>query len=938
MPKIFLYFFIITWFCCCTAKKERFLVKETQLSLPELDTSLPKDKGLWLLAAESRLQKLAALPDSLAAYVLFNKRVCDSVKQWKGDKAGGKYQDNIIALHQKAIGDTALKKILIDAYAWWGFDHFTTSYNDTVVSRLEQFLMLTRDRLPVHDLTIYAYQQLGIQYNVLGDLKKCGYYNTRFAELAKAEGNIDWYASGIANTSIALNELGLYDSTISLTRPVLNEKGVNPKRTAALYANLAEAEAGKKNFTESLNSAKKSLEILDMLTPKDIDSADLLELRYRLWWNTGNLQMQAKNYPAAINSLHKALAFLIAWNKGDTRNREAGKLYISIGKLHEQTGKLHEALHSFQMALHCVTNVDSNTVSQLPGSKDLYVENTIMEALDAKATVLQSLYIINKDTGLLKQAVACYMLAFEAENKLTRGFSYDESLHRQTIESKARSEKAIAVCYELSVVTRSPAWVESAFFFAERSKAVVLQESIRRNIAANGILLHDTNWLHVQQAQQLANFYERKIASVKTTDTTEVNQLKKKLRVAENDLLFAQTALVHSNSAYRELLLKADSLSIGGIKNRLLTNNTGLVEFFSGDSSMYIFSVSRNEPALFLNITNAVDKTLNTFLQFFTSKHNINNDPAAYQRTAFELYKQAGLDNIKNKDITRLLIIADGKFNFVPFEALITDTIALAGPKNFAYLLKNKRIDYGYSAATLLQLKEAENLPAAGNLVAFAPVFEEHERNLPPLIHAKEEMNAMEKAMPDGKYFLNANASIQKFKHTIANASIIHIASHASAGSTDGIQPRIEFYDSTLYLNEIYAMHINPRLVVLSACETGIGVLDKSEGAMSLARGFYYAGAQNVITSLWSADDRSTAKIFSSFYRDSPGDDYGESLYRSKLYYLEHATTANASPYYWAGFIHIGYTKASPRNNDCIFLIAIITIIILTFLVYRIRK
>jgi CHAT domain-containing protein len=937
MPKIFLYFFVSLSLCCCTAKKEK-LAEERMLPLLKQDSSLPKDKGLWLLAAENRLQKLSALPDSITAYVQLNNTLYDSVKKWKGDKVVGKYQDNIIGLHQKIISDTSLRKILTKAYAWWGFDHFTEAYNDTIVSRLEQFLLLTHDQKPVNPLTLYVCQQLAIQYNVLGDLKKCGYYNNRFAELAKEGGNNDWYASGITNTTIALNESGLYDSSINLIKPLLNAKGIHPKRIANLYANLAEAEAGNKNFAAASNSAENSLKILDHLTPDDIDSSELLELKYRLWWNRGELQVQAKNYAEAATSLNKALVFLLACNEGNLKNRESGKLYLSIGRLLEQTGKLNEALHAFQKALHCVTNVDSNAISQLPSTKDLYVENTIMEALDAKAGVLQKLYKNNSDTSLLKQAVACYSLAFEVENKLTRGFSYDESLQRQTIKSKARSEKAVAACYQLSLLTRSSAWAEQAFFFAEKSKAVVLQESIRRNFAANGLLLNDTNWIRVQQIQQQVNFYEKEIAAKNAVDTAEINQLKNKLGKAENDLLFSKTALVHNNEAYREILLKTDSISIDAIDDQLLDDHTGLVEFFSGDSATYIFSLTKNNPPVFFKASNEINETLNNFLFFFANKNNINNQPVAFQLAAFNLFKLTGFANMQNNN-TNLIIIPDGRFNFVPFEALVTDNVAVAGPKNFAYLLKNKQINYGYSASTILKMQENKNKTTSQKLVAFAPVFEANERGLSPLMHATEETDAMQQAIPSGKYFLKINATLSNFKNKINDAAIIHIASHGSAGNAGDMQPCIEFYDSTLYLNEIYTMHINPSLVVLSACETGIGVIDKSEGAMSLARGFYYAGAQNVITSLWNVDDRSTANIFGSFYQHLSDNDYAGSLYNAKLNYLKNATSANASPYYWAGFTHIGYQKPQQKNNLLIIFIAgIIAIAAFSFLIYRRKK
>jgi len=218
-------------------------------------------------------------------------------------------------------------------------------------------------------------------------------------------------------------------------------------------------------------------------------------------------------------------------------------------------------------------------------------------------------------------------------------------------------------------------------------------------------------------------------------------------------------------------------------------------------------------------------------------------------------------------------------------------------------------------------LQEVESKAVADNMLAVAPVFEKHERSLTPLLYTVAEIDALQKNSTSVKCLINENATIANFRNRIANASVIHIASHASAGSIGSMQPSIEFYDSTLYLSDIYAMHINPGLVVLSACETGTGLLHKSEGAMSLARGFYYAGAKNVITSLWSVDDRSTAKIFGDFYQHLSGNDYGITLYNAKLNYLQNASSINASPYYWAGFVHIGYEKQGPKNQLLLILI-----------------
>ena len=94
-------------------------------------------------------------------------------------------------------------------------------------------------------------------------------------------------------------------------------------------------------------------------------------------------------------------------------------------------------------------------------------------------------------------------------------------------------------------------------------------------------------------------------------------------------------------------------------------------------------------------------------------------------------------------------------------------------------------------------------------------------------------------------------------------------------------------------------------LVVLSACETQRGRMQKDEGVYALPVGFLYAGAPSVIASLWRVDDASTAELFADFYgklRGSGG--------REKLQAFTEARKAlkkkYPEPYYWAPFVFIG--------------------------------
>ena len=77
-----------------------------------------------------------------------------------------------------------------------------------------------------------------------------------------------------------------------------------------------------------------------------------------------------------------------------------------------------------------------------------------------------------------------------------------------------------------------------------------------------------------------------------------------------------------------------------------------------------------------------------------------------------------------------------------------------------------------------------------------------------------------------------------------------------------------------LYLPQIYNLELQAEMVVLSACETGLGRLQMGEGVFSLARAFTYAGAKSLVTSLWEVDDHATTRIMQAFYRQlmQPGD------------------------------------------------------------------
>jgi CHAT domain-containing protein len=115
--------------------------------------------------------------------------------------------------------------------------------------------------------------------------------------------------------------------------------------------------------------------------------------------------------------------------------------------------------------------------------------------------------------------------------------------------------------------------------------------------------------------------------------------------------------------------------------------------------------------------------------------------------------------------------------------------------------------------------------------------------------------------------------------------------------------------DGFLRLHEIYNLQLNADLIVLSACETGLGKEIKGEGLIGLTRGFMYAGAPRVVASLWNVDDLATAELMKLFYQGllKDGLPAGAALRAAQLELSGQKRWA--SPYFWAGFVLHGEWK-----------------------------
>ncbi|NJN33141.1 MAG: CHAT domain-containing protein [Saprospiraceae bacterium] len=114
-----------------------------------------------------------------------------------------------------------------------------------------------------------------------------------------------------------------------------------------------------------------------------------------------------------------------------------------------------------------------------------------------------------------------------------------------------------------------------------------------------------------------------------------------------------------------------------------------------------------------------------------------------------------------------------------------------------------------------------------------------------------------------------------------------------------------------LYTREIYNLQLNADMVVLSACQTGIGRLKRGEGIISLARAFTLAGAQSIVPTLWSVTDGSTKDVMIEFYKAfKMGKAKDDALWfaKKRLSSSKRGKYRRAHPYFWSGIVLIGNT------------------------------
>ncbi len=829
--------------------------------------------------------------------------------------------DTVIEYSENYINnsDTAILRKAAQVFLFAG-NYQNTLGNYVAADSLLQIYLGAKQKLNTPPTDWYAYSNkiLGDIYTRFGDYQVAKYYKKQSFAYYLQQQNEKEISSECINLAILHRELGQYDTALGYINKGLSIVEIVPKRkwyllieqtrclrlkgdtTAALKAwqmvkKFATADTSLQNFSQYLAESKKEEAAILLLHHQE--AAGLAALQ---------IGMQA----ALVSSQQKL-------------NRDIGKLYIQIGHTYTSLHKPDSALFCFNQAISCVVKADKKDIFFVPTANVLYAENTIGEALQAKADWMIENAAKNRDSlNFLSCAVACYERVNQVLFRLFTTFSYDSSKLSLLSESKLRNEKAIAASYQLFKMTGNSSWLEKAFQFAESDKAYILAEALKKNLS-NTINKDHLTYKKLQQARLNAAMLERNIfESQSIDDTAGISVVKANLETANESIMALSKQWQHENQGF-SVWDEYQEIDIDDIYEKLEEKKATLLEYFTGKSENYLFILGPNHSVQLTPLSDQLLQTSEKLIQFFDQKKSISNNPEAYLNAAFECYKKSGIeDNIKTSN---LIIIPDGILNELPFDALVTKNPTTKNLATADYLVQEKVITKEFAVKTMLGDK---NHATNKSINIFAPTYSLN-RKLPTLPSQDIEINEISKAFQNHKIFAEDKATLSAFR-TNRQADIIHLSAHAFAN--DVLPPRIEFSDSTMYLNELYSTTMNASLAILSACETGSGILQKTEGQISLARAFYFSGVHQVISNLWKADDAVSTEITISFYKNFKTELASTALTHAKREFLSQTHSSDKfSPYYWAGLSLNGIDDSQVNSKKGFF---IASFLLLLFIVY----
>jgi CHAT domain-containing protein/tetratricopeptide (TPR) repeat protein len=599
-----------------------------------------------------------------------------------------------------------------------------------------------------------------------------------------------------------------------------------------------------------------------------------------------------------------------------------------------------------------------------PDISKLKADSRTLRILRNKYEILWKIFAESDDRIVLENAAMTSELIISLLDKIRINISEDES--RIILGDNYRNSYLFAIhdfelCYRN---TGDSHFLEKVFEFTEKSKAAGLLAATRELNAVNFHIPSDISELEKSLQRDIA-FYNSQISKENEKEMPDKrlisewnDRLLKAVEVRDSLLLTYE----RDYPGYYAIKYGTDVLSMKDVPG-IAGRNTNYLNYVVSDSLLYILLVNRKHKQI---LTFEIDSSFFIKLSDFRTLLS-NSDISAnarskfdhYQRVAYDLYKIL-IEPVRDYFISDdLLISPDNILSYVPFETFISSYYKGEGIvyRRLPYLMNEFSISYIYSVSFMKETV-GRDYRKTRNLIAFAPLYTKEiyiDSLSPKRQSAGEILYDIPYARVEAEYvtdiskgtaYMNEDARESVFKAEAGKYDIIHLAMHTYLNDQNPMASAMIFTqnndlpeDGLLNTYEVYGIPLKARMVVLSSCNTGSGMLSSGEGILSLARGFLYSGSQSVVMSMWEIEDRSGTDIVKMYY-DSlrRGKSKSQALKNARKEYLKTASQLKSHPYFWSSLIVYGDNSPIYHRGVLISVIVFSFCIILPVFYFLYRK
>ncbi len=712
----------------------------------------------------------------------------------------------------------------------------------------------------------------------------------------------------------------------------------------------------------------------------------MAHVHYRL----GEIQTVQGNFTSAFELYQKSLRLLESVPGGIASSFMAD-LLNNIGNLHAAQAKYAEALTYYQKALAIgeKSGVESVTAHSSNNAANIfYLQNNHTQSLESATRAADIAQRIG-DREALWTAHATMGKVYRSLNKpeqarqaFTDAIAVIESLRLNVAGQQARAsyfarmqepfEQYVELLMRLHAQRPSESYNVAALEISEGQRARSLLESlgetradIRQGVDASLLqrerdVRQQLNAKAENQIHLLNDPNARLTLPLVGKEREERAALLKKEIVALTAEYQNIEAQIRQQSPRYAALTQPKPLKLKEIQQEVLDKDTILLEYALGEKQSYLWAVTKDSIKSYELPPRAdIEATVKRVYALVSDGKLVIDDKAKaeYELEAARLSQMLLAPVAAQLQDKRILIVADGALQYLPFGALPSPKSKVQSPKskNGQPLIVENEIINLPSASTLVSLRrQMQGRTAASKTLAVLadPVFSPTDARVKTTVasaatpttqpssmtqnatvertakdvgvlregiiqrlpFSRREAESILAAVPAGekKQALDFEANrATALNPEMSQYRIVHFATHGLLHSEHPelsgivlslVNEQGQAVDGFLRLNEIYNLNLSADLVVLSACQTALGKEVKGEGLVGLTRGFMYAGSSRVVASLWKVDDVATAELMKLFYQKMLQEKMrpAAALRAAKVEMWKQKRWS--APFYWAAF------------------------------------